>query len=318
MKITSIFIMIFLFIVSGCYNSDSKKIYILDSNKNQAKDSLLIKKKTDYRKYAVSVYSTPVLNTKNFDSVYGGADSKTLKRSKNGLIKELEYVAFPSSVFEIIEEYKKKEYSILKVTTKEYNIPELNIELFIDSRFVEIKDEKPAERKVDLPSVANIYKYFDKTIGTLYVWGANNITGVEMMLKFYTPKGKLSSKEEKEWSMKGLDCSGLLYEATNGFTPRNTHQLVYYGEPVFIEGLNTKEIMQRIEPLDIIVWKGHIIIVYDKNTTIESSFRAGCVVKKNLLDVLTELINQRKPVDKWTNDKKKDFVIRRWVNLLKN
>lgn len=303
--------------LTGCGESDKQKPSKTDSikkNMDNVKDISGEKK----GKYAVSVYPTPVLNTGDFNSVYGGKDFKSLKRNKDGLIKELEYVAYPGTVFEIIEEYKKKDYSILKVHLDEYDIPELNIELFIDSRFVDIKEKRPENRKINKPKINEIYDFFNRSIGSLYVWGANNLFGVDKMLIYYPPGGNLSEKEKKEWGIKGLDCSGLLYEATNGFTPRHTRQLVYFGKPVKIEGLKVKEIAEKLNPLDLIVWKGHIIIVYDKNTTIESSFKAGGVIKKNLFEVLNELLKKRKPVNEWSDENPKSFVIRRWAHLLNN
>ena len=284
------------------------------SSKSEKKDSQGSKKDTIVstgKLYAVSKYFTPVINTKNFSAVYGGKDGKTLKRSKNGLIKELEYVAYPGSIFEILDEYKNDNYSVYKVYTDEYDISELNIELFVDSRFVDVTDKKPEKRKIELPSKEKIYEYLDKSVGALYVWGANNIDGVKEMMEFYTPKGKLNDKESKEWQLKGVDCSGVIYEATNGYTSRNTHQMVYMGDAVDIEGLSAKEIAKKIEPLDIIVWKGHVILVYDKKTTIESSFSAGGVIKKDLVSVLTKLMQKRTPVNEWGNGGSV-FVVRRW------
>lgn len=282
--------------------------------KQETKENTTLKKdtlKSDGKKYAVSKYFTPVINTKNFSSVYGGKDGKSLKRSKNGLIKELEYVAYPGSIFEILDEYKKDNYSIYKIYTDEYDISELDIELFIDSRFVEITYQKPEKRKIDVPSKSKIYDYLDKSVGSLYVWGANNIDGVKEMFDFYPPKGDLGNKESNEWELKGVDCSGLIYEATNGFTARNTHQMVYMGEGVNIGGMTAKQIAKIVKPLDIIVWKGHVILVYDNETTIESSFSAGCVVKKDLVSVLSKLMQKRTPVNEWGNGGNV-FVVRRW------
>jgi hypothetical protein len=131
------------------------------------------------------------------------------------------------------------------------------------------------------------------------------------MFDFYPVKGKINAKEMKEWGLKGVDCSGLIYEATNGYTARNTHQLVYFGEGVEIEGLSPKEITKKLKPLDIIVWKGHVILVYDENSTIESSFSAGGVVKKTLISVLSDISKSRVPKNKWEYDGKY-FVVRRW------
>jgi len=308
------FFVLILFLLSGC--KEESQLFTKKNDTLKNRDSIRVTEETNSgtSNYAVSKYFTPVLSSPDFTSVYGGKNGSTLKRSNNGLIKELEYVAYPGSVFEILSEIKKEDHKIYKVKTDEYEIPELGIELFIDSRFVSLTDFKPEKRKINLPSKNEIFEYLDKSVGAMYIWGANNLDGVPQMLEYYAPKGNPGESEKKEWMMKGLDCSGLLYEATNGYSARNTHQLVYFGESVKISGLTAGQIASKVKPLDLIVWKGHIILVYDENTTIESSFSEGRVVKKNLIEVLNKLISKRKPVDEWTGGKKNEFVIIRWFN----
>jgi len=267
----------------------------------------------DKKLYAVAKYPTPVLSTGDFEQVYGGADGKTLKKSPTGLIKELEYVAYEGSVFEVTGTIDRGNHKIYKIYAHDYDIPELGLELFVDSRFVDTTTVKPVERKIVLPSKADIYKYFDANEGALYVWGGNNVGGVSKMFEFYKPAGALDERDELEWGLKGVDCSGLIYEATNGYTPRNTHQLVYFGKPIKIAGLSADEIVYKLQPLDLIVWKGHVIIVYDNKTTIESSHSAWGVIKKDLHTVISKFIkNDRKPMDEWDDAQPKSFVVRRW------
>ena len=314
MKQVLIFILMLAGLFLSCKKTESNNL----STKILNSDSVISVSgdKKQATKYAVAKYFTPVLNTSDFESVYGGKDGKTLKREKSGLIKSLEYTAYPGTVFTILEEYSHGDYSIYKVYVKEYDIPELNIDLYIDSRFVNIYDEKPAERKIEVPTEEQIYEYFDKSNGAIYIWGANTINGVKEMIEFYPPKAGLSEKEKKEWSIEGLDCSGLLFEATGGYTPRHTRQLVHFGEPVEVQGLSTKEIMNKIEPLDLIVWKGHVIIVYDKGHTIECSYSSGGVIMKDLKTVLNDLLSKRRIVNKWDDKGGKQFVIRRWKQNL--
>lgn len=274
--------------------------------------SLIKDSSTHKEKYAVSIYDTPVLNSPEFDRIYGGKEGKTLAFSKNELAKELEYVAFPGSVFKITDDIKNGDHTIYKVTTDEYDIVLNGTELFIDSRFVALKNIKPERKKIPKPSKEQIYNFFDKCKDADYVWGANNINGVEKMLEFYKPVGNINQKVFNHWCMKGLDCSGLIYEATNGYTPRNTYQMVSYGEGIKIEGKSVYEIAEKLEPLDMIVWKGHVIFVYDKNTTIQSAQSEGGVVKKDLISTLSKIMMTRNPANEWSDDKGKVFVVRRW------
>lgn len=263
-------------------------------------------------KYAVSIYDTPVLNSPEFEKIYGGRDGKSLAFSKNGLVKELEYVAFTGSVFEIIDEYHVDDHSIYKVLSDKYDIVLNGTELFIDSRFVKRVAEKPEQKNISKPTHDQIYSFFDQCENVDYVWGANNINGVNKMLEFYKPAVNLNSKTLNHWSMTGTDCSGLIYEATNGYTPRNTHQMVSYGKGINIEGKSVTEIAEMLEPLDMIVWKGHVIYVYDKNTSIQSAQSEGGVIKKDLISTLTKVMQTRTPANEWSDNAGKIFVVRRW------
>ena len=77
--------------------------------------------------------------------------------------------------------------------------------------------------------------------------------------------------------MRGVDCSGLLYEATGGFTPRNTSALVTVWKSRPCCRSEHREIVGRLEPLDLIVWNGHVLIVLDRLRLIES--RPDCTGK---------------------------------------
>jgi len=154
------------------------------------------------------------------------------------------------------------------------------------------------------------------------------------MLSFYKPTSSLSlatAKVQDKWILKGVDSSGLLYYATNGYTPRNSSSLVSYGNPVRIAGLKVEEIIQKVEPLDIIVWIGHtgvILNLYssrhkDIECVIESridydehkeGFQGGVRIRP-LREVLVEIMERRIPVDSYDQkleEGKKKFVIRRW------
>jgi len=74
--------------------------------------------------------------------------------------------------------------------------------------------------------------------------------------------------------------------------------------------------------LDLIVWKGHVIIVLDRERTIESRLapkpgkRDGVAVRP-LREVLTEVMGKRVPVDRFVEKNgrgEKTFVIRRWYD----
>ncbi len=262
-------------------------------------------------KYAVTLYPAPVLNSPDFESVFGGLDGKTLKTDSEGLIRDIEYIAFKGTVFQIIDETDKDNHKILHVKTNDYNYGN---ELYIDSRFVKIQDTKPDEKEKKLPPKKEIYSFLDKAVGSKYIWGGNCIAGISKMLDYYKPSGNIDDETLTKWELKGCDCSGLMYEATNGYTERNTSKLIYEGEPVLIEGMTAEEIANILKPLDMIVWVGHVIYVYDKITAIQSALSKGGVVKTDLIETLKHLMEKRTPVNNYDDGTDERFVVRRWYN----
>lgn len=259
--------------------------------------------------YAVAKEPTPVLNSPDFAAVFGGSDGVTVKTDNQGLIREMEFIALPGTVFDLLGEFDHGSYKIFKVECKEYDY---NTELFIDSRFVELKKDRPKERFISMPSKEDIYKSLDKWIGNRYCWGGNFNDGIQKLIELYKPAGDIPKSLQNEWTLKGCDCSGLMYEATNGFTPRNTSKLVNYGEPVEIEGLTAEEITAKLKPLDMLVWNGHVIYVYDEKSSIQSSLSRGGVVKMDLLETVAGLMASRTPVNDYNNSQGDRFVVRRW------
>lgn len=261
--------------------------------------------------YAVATGPTPVLNSPDFEAVFGGSDGRTVKTDNSGLIREMEFIALPGTVFELLGEFDHGSYKIFKVECKEY---EYGSDLYIDSRFVELKKSRPGERFVALPKKEDIYKLLDKAVGNRYCWGGNYNDGIQKLIELYQPKGEITDGVKNEWMLTGCDCSGLMYEATNGFTPRNTSKLVDYGTPVEIEGLTAEEIAAKCKPLDMIVWNGHVIYVYDEKTSIQSSLSKGGVLKLDLVETLSDLMSSRTPVNDYNSSQGSRFVIRRWYN----
>jgi len=260
--------------------------------------------------YAVAISYTPVLNTSDFEMVFGGADGEQVKLDDQGLIREMEFIAFPNTVFEIIESIPKEDHSILKITTSDY--PYESSDLFIDSRFVEVVSTKPIDRSQVLPGKNKILENILNLEGSNYMWGGNYNAGIEALLNYYSPAIEIDNNVKTNWCLKGVDCSGLIYQATDGATPRNTSSLIKYGTGLDISGKSAEEIADMLMPLDLIVWSGHVIIVVDENTVIESSPPEG-VHKSNLIKRLDEVISERTPVNDWATTSGKRFVVRRWA-----
>jgi len=271
-------------------------------------------------RYAVATSSTPVLNTPNFRSIFGGKDGKTLATDSCGQIRAMEFIALPGTPFRIEAVLDGPEYPVYRVMTDDYPYPS-RTGYYIDSRFIGTSKTPVQPRPRKLPSRNTILARLSSAEGTAYVWGGNRRDGVTDMIAFFPPPSghRLETLTRDRWTLRGLDCSGLLYEATDGYTPRNTSALVDYGAPVPIAGLDEARMAERLRPLDLIVWKGHVMIVYDRKRIIESRLDCGGkndgVAFRGLRETLRELLQSRSPLDSWTDAKvngKKGFVIRRW------
>jgi hypothetical protein len=268
--------------------------------------------------FGVAGIPAPVLNSPDFNSVFGGNDGSSLKTDRCGQVRELEFIALPGTVFKILRELKRGTTSIYQVETDEYKASS-GIRLYVDSRFLELHKNAPPPRKHSLPAREQVLETLAESVGSSYVWGGNVPGGVpELPHYFYSDVNRLGRNESL---LAGLDCSGLLYNATAGSTPRNSSQLISFGKPVKIKGMNAERIAELLEPLDLIAWKGHVIIVLDRETVIESRLECGKsgnggVVTTSLQKRLAEVMSTRKPVDDWMGGGKQrnSFVIRRWYS----
>lgn len=268
--------------------------------------------------YAVASTAAPVLNIPAFRAVFGGLDGKTLKTDRCGQVRELEFIALPGTPFKLLREIRSNDSFVYQVETADYPTP-VNGALYVDSRFIELRDRQPPARARELPGQQQIISELRGGIGSPYVWGGNLQQGVgELSEIFYHGAAGTGKKE----ILAGLDCSGLLYQATNGWTPRNTSQLISFGTGLTIAHKTAGEIARMLEPLDLIVWNGHVIIVLDSETAIESRLECGKpghggVVTTPLKQRLAEIMRTRRPVDSWPKGgKQRDlFVVRRWFGL---
>jgi hypothetical protein len=269
--------------------------------------------------YGVARSATPVLNSPAFSTVFGGADGRSLKTDRCGQVRQLEFIALPGTVFRLRGEVPGSVTAVYRVETDDYPAPD-GISLYVDSRFIELRDERPPARIRTLPSRERIIAALKEAIGSPYVWGGNVPEGVNALIGTLYPAGApRDDRTKRRITLAGVDCSGLLYQATGGWTPRNTSQLVSYGTGVAVERKDAQEIAESLQPLDLIVWGGHVVIVLDRNTAIESRLACGRPAKDGVVTTplqqrLTEIMRTRRPVNAWPAKGKQEgiFVVRRW------
>lgn len=207
---------------------------------------------------------TPIFNHPRIQEIFG---HPTLPLCGQGLLRPLEMIALEHTRFTLIAKIDPFTY---QVETNEYNVP---YPLYIDSRFV-VEDPHCKEREKNLPPAEQILAKLKASLGLPYLWGGNWSSGIPEIATYYN--GKIPEDQKSHYLLQGVDCSGLLYEATNGFTPRNAKELLHFGKEVFC--------FEDVKPLDILVWPGHVVISLGKDQIIES--RIGVGVTLNSLENL--------------------------------
>jgi len=188
-----------------------------------------------------------------------------LALDENDQIDPLETELLRGSVFKINKVLKDGDHFVADIKSSDYPYePDEGMGHYVDTRMVRLywspagklaaayADKKASEK---LPTAAQILNTVESLSGSIYVWGGDDPRGVPTLEKLYPPKTPLTPEMRKKWTLQGVDCSGLLYYATNGLTPRNTSSIVQYGTGLTIADKSVDEIIALTKPLDIIAWK---------------------------------------------------------------
>lgn len=248
------------------------------------------------------VSPAPILNTPDFPFAFGGERGNEIPKNEKGHSYCFEFVALPGMVFTLLERCSEHIFRVCHPTYRQ-------ADLFLDIRFA-----KPGrlEKARLVPPKETILSRMKNLKGKPYVWGGNWSAGIPELLALYPPKGVLDEKTRAFWTLEGVDCSGLLYEASLGATPRNTSQLIHFGESLRIGGMKPSAIVPLLEPLDMIVYPGHVLFVLDSLSFIESKFPFG-VIQRDLNARFEEIFRERKGIDEWNAgfDPETHFLIRR-------
>lgn len=252
-----------------------------------------------------TIKPAPILNISDFAFAFGGSSGKEIPLDAKGHPYCFEFVALEGSLFHVRKKIPKNGYAICEVETDFYP----HAPVFIDSRFAK---EASSPKSHTMPDAERILKKMEALTGTAYVWGGNWSPGIPETMDYYPPTHPLDPKTEIYWTLKGVDCSGLLYQAANGLTPRNTSQLIRFGKPLKTSNLKISEILVQLRPLDLILYPGHVLFVLNPTTSIESKYPFG-VIQRTLRERLEELMQERALVDEWTADldSSRHFMIRR-------
>jgi hypothetical protein len=225
----------------------------------------------------------PVLNTPLWKAVF----CYPLPLDDQGLLRAVECILLRDSLVKIIERCSDE---IVRIETSEYE----GDALYMDRRFLERADDR-RERQKENPSIELLLHRLHTWPTTQYIWGGNVARGVPELAEYYPMPSTIDSLSQKIWTLQGLDCSGLLYAATGGSVPRNTAGLLRVGREIPLEGRNQEEILELLSPGDILIWPGHLVIVENGRTTVESRVIKGGVIRTNLRERLEEIMETQEP-----------------------
>jgi hypothetical protein len=186
-----------------------------------------------------------------------------LNYDPNYLIRELETILFPASEVEVV---RVVDEDVFEIKSPQYESVK---PLYILKNFLSHKPKIDQKISLEIPSKKTIYDSLINFPKRPYIWGGNTKEGVVELLEWIAPKKTLSSFDYNYYKLKGVDCSGLLYYVTNGNSIRNTSDmLLKYSE------------VKTLKSLDLIAWRGHVIIYLSEDLVIESRHPDGITRSK--------------------------------------
>lgn len=249
----------------------------------------------------------PVLNIPEFHLAF----SSEIPRDSFGHPRHMEFVALLGQLFTVEEIHPRHHHSIYRISTPDYKA----FDLYLDSRFTKPAGRTPSNTPSQEWKRNDLTIKMKSLLGTKYVWGGNWSPGISRMLHYYPPQKPLDEETLTLWTLKGVDCSGLLYEVSNGVSPRNTKGLTHFGSALPIEGKTPAEIAAELLPMDMAIWPGHVWFVLDQEHSIESKSPFG-VIQRPLLERLEETCKERTGINGWPEpcDPNRYFTVRRFCS----
>lgn len=290
-------------------------------------------------RFAVAKTTTPVLNTHDWDLVFGGPSGNELKYDRYGEIDEVVFVALEGTVFTLQRQIRKetragKETIYYKVNSTDH---QNSGEMWIDGRFLDVSDVQPKDtRKPEAVSTTLIS--LRRFAGAPYVWHGASDEGIPELLQYYPPAADVSERTKDDWKLRGFDSPGLLYQASNGATPLDMKSIARFGEafhvdlsdispdpgnddPNAVRIKQAQRLLGLVRPLDIIVMGDRMWTVLDGSEVIESKYIskfAGKAQISSLYDTLYGLLQKavfvENPFEELDDPNAKRFYIRRYAD----
>jgi len=311
--------------------SDSKKNITLESLKevqNLAEElqrSFQIESEEDFVWYGTTILPTPLywLNKNDVDinRIMWWEWTTWLLLDSSNTIDQLSIVLPSGTPVTLIKKVDNWNFTYYETRTRDFDVWYGETDwYFLDSRFIKIEGSKPNEVIHKIPDMASIFKTLLAAVDSQYIWWWSYYQWIPEINDLYpTPSDvTLSTGEQQYKILQWTDCSWLLWQATNWYTPRTTRTLLTFWESVPISWNTVVEIINKVKPLDLIVWAGHVIIILDNEHAIESIWKANFEWGVEIVDLkerLEDIFTRRQPVNEWNQSdlpEKQKFVIRRW------
>lgn len=313
-------------------SKDSKKnstIETLKEVQNIAEElqrSFQIESEEDFVWYATTILPTPLywLN-KNSDidinKIMWWEWSTWLLLDSSNTIDQLSIVLPVWTPVTLIKKIQNWKFTYYEVRNRDFDVWYWEKDwYYLDSRFIKIDESKSAEHVHNVPDMSTIFKTLLAAVDSQYIWWGSYYQWIPEINELYpTPDDvKLSTWEQQYKILQWTDCSWLLWQATNWYTPRTTRSLLTFWDSVPISWFTVDQIVWIVKPLDLIVWAGHVVIILSDEYAIESiwkdDFKWWVEIVK-LDERLKDIFTRRQPVNDWNKSKlpdKEKFVVRRW------
>ena len=246
---------------------------------------------------------TPVFSTHELEH-----ELSRLALDDSGLWRPLETL-LPKGIPVAVDEIFKN--NLCKITTSAYPS---SISLYTHLSYLTNSQTSLHWKKPSLPSLETFLSRINECLKRRvpYLWGGTTPTGTRSLCNLYSCLYYVrGSVRQRIATLRGLDCSGLIYWATRGATGRNTSDLLYEGTAVKIRGLSTDAIINLLKPGMLVVWKGHVLVV-TKEGIVDSTPEKG-VSLTSTSEKIREIRSTRIPIDSWPktgNPPDLSFVVR--------
>lgn len=220
-----------IIVLTGCSSSGTE-----EQNPDDLVDKNLDQIMAVKTPFALTKSDTPLLNTPEWDQIFGGDSGSEPKYDQYGEIDELVFVAAPGTELSLQRQVRKNtrigtDTIYYKVTTPVYKGDE---ELWVDGRFLNLTEVRPQMPDASVNN-AHVISRLRSYESLPFTWHGSSADGAPELLEYYPPAEEISLRTKNDWILKGFDSLGMIYRASEGQTPLDYKSLARFGESVFAD-----------------------------------------------------------------------------------